>query len=81
MTRRRKVLDEMLLNRNNDGFLKELSSDPKETAQALRLLLSFFRDVLLLKCGVSKDGIDQSGDTLPIFKRTWENLPRGALRI
>jgi len=50
----RKILDEMLLNRNNDSFLKELSADPKETTHALRLLLSFFRDVLLLKNGVSK---------------------------
>ena len=44
----------MLLNRHNDNFLKELSADPQETAQALRLLLSFFRDVVLLKGGVSK---------------------------
>jgi len=50
----RKVLDEMLLNRNNDSFLKELSADPKEITQALKLLLSFFRDVILFKSGVSK---------------------------
>ncbi len=50
----RKVFDEMILNRNNDAFLKELSTDPQETSKALRLLLSFFRDVLLLKSGVSK---------------------------
>jgi hypothetical protein len=31
-----------------------LSADPAKTAQALRLLLSFFRDVLLLKSGVAK---------------------------
>lgn len=54
ITRRRKVLDEMLLNRNNDSFLKELSSDPQESSQALRLLLSFFRDVILFKSGVPK---------------------------
>jgi DNA polymerase-3 subunit delta' len=54
ITRKRKVLDEMLLNRHNDSFLKTLSADPQETAQALRLLLSFFRDVLLFKSGVSK---------------------------
>ena len=42
------------LNRHNDSFLKELSSDPQETTQALRLLLSFFRDVLLFKNGVAK---------------------------
>jgi DNA polymerase-3 subunit delta' len=52
--RKRKVLDEMLINRHNDSFLKELSADPQDTAQALRLLLSFFRDVLLFKSGVSK---------------------------
>jgi len=54
---RRKVLDEMLLNRNNDIFLKELSANPQEATQALRLLLSFFRDVILLKSGVSKTAL------------------------
>ncbi len=54
VAQRRKVLDEMLLNRNNDNFLKDLSGDPQETTQALRLLLSFFRDVLLLKSGMAK---------------------------
>ncbi len=53
ISRKHKVLNEILLNRNNDAFLKELSADPKETVQALRLLLSFFRDVLLLKNGVA----------------------------
>ncbi|MDE2027385.1 MAG: hypothetical protein KGJ11_02440, partial [Candidatus Omnitrophica bacterium] len=48
---RRKILDEMLLNRYNDTFLKELVTDRQATAQALQLLLSFFRDVLLLKNG------------------------------
>jgi DNA polymerase-3 subunit delta' len=54
---KRKVLDEMLLNRNNDSFLKELSSDSQEATQALRFLLSFFRDVLLFKSGVSKTSL------------------------
>jgi DNA polymerase-3 subunit delta' len=54
ISRKRKVLDEMLSNRHNDSFLKELSTNPQEITQALRLLLSFFRDVLLLKNGVSK---------------------------
>jgi len=57
ITRRRKVLDEILLNRNNDSFLKELSADPQETAQALRLLLSFFRDVILFKSSGSKTAL------------------------
>jgi DNA polymerase-3 subunit delta' len=59
--RRRKVLDEMLLNRHNDNFLKELSSSQAETAQALRLLLSFFRDVVLLKNGVAKTTLIHQG--------------------
>ena len=50
---RRKILNEMLFNRQNDDFLKELSKDPQEVSSALRLLLSFFRDVLLLKSGVA----------------------------
>ena len=41
------------LNRSNDDFLKELSGDPVQAAVALQLLLSFFRDVLVLKSGVS----------------------------
>ncbi len=51
MAKRQKVLDEMLFNRRNDAFLKELSMDPLQAAVALQLLLSFFRDVLMLKNG------------------------------
>ena len=49
----RKVLDEMLLNRNNDNFLKELAGDAGQTTQALRLLMKFFKDAMLLKTGVT----------------------------
>jgi len=52
ITERHQVLDELLLNRNNDAFLKDLAQDDQATAQALRLLLSYFRDVLLFKSGV-----------------------------
>jgi DNA polymerase III subunit delta' len=58
---RRRVLDEMLLNRHNDSFLKELSADPQETTEALQILLSFFKDVLLLKCGVPKTELIHQG--------------------
>ena len=61
ISKTRKVLDEMLLNRRNDDFLKELSGDPLESAVALRLLLSFFRDVLLLKSGVSSSALVHQG--------------------
>jgi len=54
IVKRHRILNEMLFNRNNDDFLKELSLDLQETTQALRLLLSFFRDVLLFKSGIAK---------------------------
>lgn len=49
LAKRQKILDECLHNRRNDEFLKELSADPSKTTVALRLLLIFFRDVVLLK--------------------------------
>ncbi len=58
-----KVFNEMLLNRNNEHFLKELSSNPPEATQALRLLFSFFRDVLLIKCGFSPNQAVHQMDT------------------
>jgi len=54
LTERRRILEEMLLNRNNEAFLKELSKEPEGVSLALNLLMSFFRDVLLLKNGISK---------------------------
>lgn len=73
----RKVLDQMLLNRNNDNFLKQLSADPKEAAEALRLLLSFFRDAMLLKSGVSKTSLgaqDGLKDAERFAARSFEDL-------
>ena len=52
LKRRIKILDEMLFNRHNDTFLKEISGDPVKVVEALKLLLSFFRDVLLFKSGM-----------------------------
>ncbi len=59
--KRTEVLDEMLTNRRNDDFLKELSGDPSQAAVALRLLLSFFRDVLLLKSGAPRGELVHQG--------------------
>ena len=65
---RRKVLDEMLLNRHNDSFLKELSANRQETTQALQILLSFFRDVLLLKCGIPKTELIHQETRFPMHQ-------------
>lgn len=53
--KKNQVLDEMLFNRSNDDFLKSLSGDPVQASVALQLLLSFFRDAILLKSGASGD--------------------------
>ena len=79
--RRRKIFDEMLINRHNDNFLKELSTNPQETSQALRLLLSFFRDVLLLKSGVSKTELVQQDSLEQIEKFAARNFEDLALII
>jgi len=79
--RRRKIFDEMLINRHNDNFLKELSANPQETSQALRLLLSFFRDVLLFKSGVSKTELVQQDSLEQIEKFAVRNFEDLALII
>ena len=79
--RRRKIFDEILLNRHNDSFLKELSANPQETSQALRLLLSFFRDVLLFKSGVSKTELVQQDSLEQIEKFAVRNFEDLALII
>ena len=76
---RRKVLDEMLLNRHNDTFLKDLSTNPQEAVMALRLLLSFFRDVMLLKSGVAREELvhqDCLNEVATFAKRNFEDLAK-----
>ena len=74
---KRKVFDEMLLNRHNDQFFKDLAANGQETIQALGLLMSFFRDVLLLKSGISKASLVNQ-DCLPAIEnfasRSFEDL-------
>ena len=67
----------MLLNRHNDTFLKELSGEPQETVEALRLLLSFFRDVLFFKSGVNKTELvhqDRLKEIENFSRRSFEDL-------
>jgi len=74
---RRKVLDEMLLNRQNDNFFKDLSASPQEASRALKLLMSFFRDVILLKNGVAKTELihqDRIKEIEKFTARSFEDL-------
>lgn len=49
---RDQILDAFLSRAGNEEFLKELSVDRKQANQAMLVLLSFVRDVLLYKSGV-----------------------------
>jgi len=74
---RPRIINEMLFNRQNDNFIKEISGDPQVASQALRLLLSFFRDVILFKSGVSKTELihqDCLGEVEKFAGRGFEDL-------
>jgi DNA polymerase-3 subunit delta' len=73
LSTRREVLDEMLLSRQSERFFKEITQDPQKTSEALRLLYSFFRDVLLLKCGIAGSQ-DYRQEVERFAKRDMEDL-------
>ncbi len=52
--RKNKIIDEMVMKRNSDEFLRKALSDKEETQTVLRVLLSFFRDLMLIKSGVGE---------------------------
>lgn len=52
--KKNKIIDEMIMKRNSDDFLRKVLSDKEETQAVLKVLLSFFRDMLLMKSGVGE---------------------------
>ena len=71
-------MDEMLLNRHNDVFLKSFPWTLQETAEALQILLSFFRDVASVEMRHFKNRINSSGTRLKAIGKICQ---RGTLRI
>ena len=53
--KKNKIIDEMILKKNSDEFLRKVLSDKEETQTVLKVLLSFFRDLLLCKSGVGEN--------------------------
>lgn len=49
-----KMIDEMVMKRSSDEFLRKALSDKDQTKALLDVLLSFFRDMALLKSGVGE---------------------------
>jgi DNA polymerase-3 subunit delta' len=51
ISRKNELIDNVLFERNSDAFLKDILTDKEQTKELLDVLLSWFRDVLLLKAG------------------------------
>ncbi len=55
--RKNRIVDQMLFSARVDDYLKGLASDKEVAVEALNVLLSFFRDALLLKAGVGVEAL------------------------
>ncbi len=53
--RKNDIIDNLILREGNDTYLKKILGGKPETQAALTVLLSWFRDLLLLKSGVRQD--------------------------
>jgi DNA polymerase-3 subunit delta' len=56
-----KVLDEIVLRRDSEDYIKKLLGDKAQTADALDVLASFYRDLVLLKSGMAEDQVIHRG--------------------
>lgn len=52
-----KIIDEIIMKRHSEEFLRKMLSDKEDTLRTLKVLLSFFRDMMLVKSGVGKEGL------------------------
>ncbi len=57
LLRKNRIIDQMLFSARSDEFLKELSGDKVAVVEALNVMMSFFRDVILLKSAVAAEGL------------------------
>ena len=57
LKRKNEIIDQMVFAPLNDAYLKKITADKEQVREALFVLLSWFRDVLLLKQGLSLDGV------------------------
>ncbi len=57
LLRKNRIIDQMLFSARSDDFLKELSGDKTAAIEALNVMMSFFRDVILFKSGVAVEGL------------------------
>ena len=66
--RKNKIIDEMVMKRHSDEFIRKVLSDKEETQTALKVLLSFFRDMLLVKSGIGEGRLANRDRTRDVRK-------------
>ena len=78
--KKNRIIDEMVMKKDSEEFLRKVLSDKEETQTVLRVLLSFFRDLVLFKSGVSEEHFanrDRVRDLkLLVSKFSFEDLDR-----
>jgi len=57
IVKKNKIINEMVMKRDSEEFLRKTLSDKEETQTALKVLLTFFRDLVLLKSGLSETNV------------------------
>jgi len=57
IAKKNKIINEMVMKRDSEEFLRKTLSDKEETQTALQVLLAFFRDVVLLKSGLKEENV------------------------
>jgi DNA polymerase-3 subunit delta' len=57
IAKKNKIINEMIMKRDSEEFLRKTLSDKEETQMTLNVLLTFFRDLVLLKSGLSEENV------------------------
>ncbi len=75
-----KIIDEIIMKRHSEEFLRKVLSDKEDTQTTLKVLLSFFRDMMLVKSGVGKERLanrDRERDVRSLASEfTFEDIER-----
>ena len=72
LVRKNDVIDQLVMRENSDQYLKKILSDKPETHLVLTVLLSWFRDLLILKSGCGQEQLvhlDRYDELLTLEKK------------
>lgn len=79
-SQKNKIIDEIVMKRHSEEFLRKVLSDKEDTQITLKVLLSFFRDMMLVKSGVGRERLanrDRERDVRSLASEfTFEDIER-----